>query len=149
MFAVAICPLGTLRIVRSSVRMRVERSPTRSTVPNVSPSFRKSPTRTALSKTSEKPPMTFSSVFCAASATAMPPMPSPARAAVASTPIRQRGDGPYADDQHVSDPPRESQQRDAFAQVRHVDPPSQVQLGEVVEQQKQPHRAADRETLHG
>ena len=41
--------------------------------------------RTAWSKISDAPAMTFSSVFCAASATAMPPTPSPASAGVGST----------------------------------------------------------------
>jgi len=59
--------------------MRVERRPISSTVPKVSPTLRKSPTPTAWSKMKDTPPITFSSVFCAASAMAMPPTPSPAR----------------------------------------------------------------------
>ena len=74
--ALAIWLLGMLTIVRSSVRMRVDRRPMCSTVPATSPTFRKSPTRTAWSKMSDAPAITFSSVFCAASATAMPPTPS-------------------------------------------------------------------------
>ncbi len=66
--------------------MRVERRPMWSTVPEISPIFRKSPTRTAWSKMRDAPAMTFSSVFCAASATAIPPTPSPASAGVGSTP---------------------------------------------------------------
>ena len=82
----AICPLGKLTIVRSGVRIRVERSPTSTTVPWISPRFKRSPTCTAWSTIRETPAIIFSSVFWAARATAMPPTPSPANAAVTSTP---------------------------------------------------------------
>ena len=82
----AICPLGTVNTVRSNVRRRVERNPMFSTVPSVSPTFKRSPTRTAPSKMMEAPPITFSRVFCAASATAIPPTPSPANVALGLTP---------------------------------------------------------------
>jgi hypothetical protein len=49
----ASCPLGTLTTLRSSVRILVDRKPTSSIVPRVSPIFRKSPTRTTRSKMME------------------------------------------------------------------------------------------------
>ena len=63
--------------------------------------------------------------------------------------IRESRDAARADDQHVSDAPRESHQRDAFAQVRHVNPSPQVSLAEVVEQQEQPDRGRRSETRPG
>ena len=71
--------LGTLMIVRSGVRMRVERRPMCMTVPVRSPKRQTSPTKTGRSPITEIPPNRFSIVFCAARATASPPTPSPAR----------------------------------------------------------------------
>jgi beta-1,4-mannooligosaccharide phosphorylase len=71
-------PLGMLTIVRSSVRMRVGRSPMCITVPMWLPNRQKSPTKTGPSPITEMPPKRFSIVFCAASATASPPTPRPA-----------------------------------------------------------------------
>src|SRR4030095_7275159 len=146
MFAVATWPLGTLSIVRSSVRIRVERRPTRSTVPNVPPSLRKSPTRTALSKTREKPPMTFSRVFCRARPTAMPADPKPGQCCRGiDAKVGERRDNPSANDEDVGDPVRESQQRNALPEVRRRAALPRVAFAEVVQQQQQPHRARDEE----
>src|SRR5579864_5437582 len=71
--------LGTLIIVRSGVRMRVERSPICMTVPVRSPKRQTSPTETGRSPITEIPPNRFSIVFCAARATTSPPTPRPAR----------------------------------------------------------------------
>ena len=65
-------------IVRSKVRIRVERMPTCSTVPSMSSTLIQSPTSNGLSLTMAMEPITFSSVFCAPSAIAIPPMPRPA-----------------------------------------------------------------------
>ena len=146
MLTFAIWPLGTLRIVRSSVRMRVERRPIESTVPDASPTFRKSPTQTARSKISERPPMTFSSVFCAASATAMPPMPRPAIAAVGSPPRRRiMTSTRHENHQAVREPPRDAHHRRHLRAPGCVSPLPNVPLERRVHEQQQPRRRTDRE----
>lgn len=72
-------PLGMLTTVRSSVRIRVERRPIASTSPSTPSMITQSPTRNGWSIPMETDPKKCSSVFCAPSATAMPPIPSPAR----------------------------------------------------------------------
>ena len=83
-------PLGMDTTVRASVRTRVDRSPISSTVPIWLPNRQKSPTCTGWSATSEAPPNRCSTVFWAASASAMPPTPSPAMSAVTWTPSTSR-----------------------------------------------------------
>ena len=70
--------------------MRVERRPMSSTVPMVSPTRHRSPTLITRSLRMLRPPKRFSIVFCAASASAMPPMPSVASAAERFTPAMLR-----------------------------------------------------------
>jgi hypothetical protein len=77
---------GIVTSVRSAVRMRVERRPMSSTVPSCCPTLQASPTRTGRSAITEKPPKRFSSVFCAASATAKAPTPRPPRSAATLKP---------------------------------------------------------------
>src|SRR5260370_41154047 len=74
--------VGTVTMVRFSVGMRVERNPISSTVPTRSPNRQKSPTATGRSVMTATPPKRFSTVFCAASAIARPPTPSPAKMVV-------------------------------------------------------------------
>lgn len=83
-------PMGTLTTLRSRVRILVDRKPTSSIVPRVSPVFGKSPTRVARSKMMEIPPRTFSKVFWAARAMAISPTPSPGRTAAGLRPKRYR-----------------------------------------------------------
>ena len=56
-------PLGTVNSVRSSVRIRVERSPISSTVPMLLPNLQKSPTETGRSLITATLPKRFSMVF--------------------------------------------------------------------------------------
>ena len=89
MFSNCICasvPFGTTSIFWSRVRSFKERRPISSTVPSRSPILQKSPTCTALSISNEMPPKRFSRVFCAAKATARPPIPRPASVAETFTP---------------------------------------------------------------
>jgi hypothetical protein len=72
-------PFGMLTTVRSSVRMRVERRPTASISPSTPSMMTQSPTRNGWSMPIDTDPKKCSSVFCAPSATAMPPIPRPAR----------------------------------------------------------------------
>ncbi len=62
--------------------MRVERRLMSSTVPTRSPKRQTSPTWMTSSASREMPPKRFSRLFWAAKATAIPPIPSPARAVV-------------------------------------------------------------------
>ena len=70
--------LGTVTKVRFSVRSVTDLKPISSTVPCMSPKRHQSPGRMGLAVYSVIAPMTFSSVFCAASATANEPTPRPA-----------------------------------------------------------------------
>ena len=69
--------LGTVTKVRSFVRKVTERRPISSTIPLVSPKRHQSPGLIGLAVYSVMAPMTFSNVFCAASAMAIEPTPSP------------------------------------------------------------------------
>jgi hypothetical protein len=64
------------------LRIRVVFSPMYSTVPSSSPTITKSPITNGLSSTMESEPKRSPSTFCTASATAIPPTPSPARSGV-------------------------------------------------------------------
>ena len=146
MLMFAIWPLGTVRIVRSSVRMRVERRPIESTVPDASPTLRKSPTHTARSKISESPPITFSSVFCAASATAMPPIPRPASAAVGSPPNRRITTRTATSSTSASANHRDTRTSDAMSDAsRPLQPVAEIALDRRVHVQQQPGARANRE----
>ena len=63
----------------SGVRMRVLRKPTSSTVPSVVPIRTDWPTRNGFSTAISSEPIRLAIVLCAASATARPPTPRPAR----------------------------------------------------------------------
>ena len=79
---------GTVTILSSYLRMRVERNPIFSTNPNSSPNRHRSPTRTGLSINKMKPPMRFSRVGRTARAMARPPTPSPASIGTTDIPNR-------------------------------------------------------------
>jgi hypothetical protein len=81
----AICPLGTLIRVCSCVRMHVERTPMQATVPVVLPPVKSAHAHT-LVEDDGKSLIPFSKAFCPARATAIPPTPSSASAAVRFTP---------------------------------------------------------------
>ena len=75
---------GTVTILLSKVRIRVERNPTFSTVPVILPVDTRSPTKKGLSKNIVNEPNKFSKLSLDAIAIAIPPMPTPAAKAVTS-----------------------------------------------------------------
>ena len=78
MSIVANDALGIVTRCPSSVRMRVERKPTSSTMPSWPDALIRSPRRNGLSMRIITEPNTLAIVSFAASANARPPMPSPA-----------------------------------------------------------------------
>jgi hypothetical protein len=82
----AIFELGIETTVLAEVLNRVEERPMSSTVPFSPARIHTSPTRMVSRAMIEMPPKRSSSVFWAASASAIPPMPSPASNAETSTP---------------------------------------------------------------
>ena len=85
---------GIETTVRFSVRIRVDRRPMSSTVPVIVPTRQNWPMWIGLSPMIIIPPKRFSSVFCDASATAIPPTPRPAehRRQVDADRLQQRED---------------------------------------------------------
>jgi len=71
---------------RSNVRRLRALTPMSSTVPVMPAIWQKSPTRTAPRITMDRPPNRSASVFCAARAKAIPPIPKPATKADTFTP---------------------------------------------------------------
>ena len=88
---------------------------------------------------SDAPAITFSSVFCAASATAMPPTPRPARAGVASIAEEPQGrEEAGEENQQIAGPAEKTQQGCGRPGVRARKTSSNVLLDLPVQQHEQP-----------